>query len=56
VDLQDWLTNSLVTVGVKGRRYFQERIIHHLSGEQVARALKVAWNDEVERLTASMSA
>jgi len=52
VDIQEWLINTLVTVGVKGRKYFQERVIHHLSGDQIPKALRVAWNEEIENLTA----
>lgn len=51
VDIYEWVTNALVTVGVKGRRHFQERVIQHLSDEEVPQALKVAWNEEVTRLT-----
>jgi len=51
VDIQEWLCNTLVTVGVKGRKHFQERVVHHLSGDQIPKVLKVAWNEEVEKLT-----
>jgi hypothetical protein len=51
VDIQKWLTNTLVTVGASGRKYFQERIIHHLSSQQVQKALKLAWNEVIEDLT-----
>jgi len=52
VDIQEWVTNTLAIVGNKGREHFQQRIIYHLSGEQVPKALKVAWNEEIARLTA----
>ncbi|MBI4641756.1 MAG: hypothetical protein HY731_13755 [Candidatus Tectomicrobia bacterium] len=51
VDIHEWLINTLVTVGVKGRKYFQERVIDHLSGDQIPKALKVVWNEEIENLT-----
>ena len=51
VDIQDWLINALVLVGVKGRQLFQDRIVHYLSEEQVAKAIRVAWNEEITRLT-----
>lgn len=51
VDIQEWLINTLVTVGVKGRKYFQERVVHHLSEDQIPKVLKVAWNEEIENLT-----
>jgi hypothetical protein len=51
VDIQEWLINTLVTIGVKGRKYFQDRIVCHLSGDQIPKVLKVAWNVEIENLT-----
>jgi hypothetical protein len=50
VDIQGWFINTLVIVGAKGRQYFQERIIHHLSQEHIPKALKIAWNEEITRL------
>lgn len=52
VDIKDWLVHSLVTVGVKGRKQYQERVVHHLSGSQVPKTLKVAWNAAMASLTA----
>jgi hypothetical protein len=52
VDLQEWLINTLATVGIKGRKHFQEGIIHHLSEDQVPKTLKVAWNEEIGKLIA----
>jgi len=52
VDIQEWLTNTLVPVGLKGREYFQGRVVHHLSGNQIPKVLKVAWNEEIDNLTA----
>jgi hypothetical protein len=51
VDIRDWLVNTLVTVGAKGRRLFQQRVVCHLSGDRVHKALKVAWNEEIGHLT-----
>lgn len=52
VDVREWVINTLVTVGVKGRKYFQERLIHHISGDQIPKMLKVVWNEEIEKLIA----
>jgi hypothetical protein len=52
VDIQEWIISTLVTVGLKGRKHFQDRIAHHLTGTQVFKALKVAWNEELQKLTA----
>lgn len=53
VDIGEWLLNTLVTVGAKGRRLFQQNIAEQLSENQVPKALKVAWNDEIQNLTLS---
>jgi hypothetical protein len=50
IDISEWLANTLVTVGNQGRRIFQERIIYHLSKENMPKSLKVAWNEEITRL------
>jgi hypothetical protein len=52
VDIAEWLFNTLVTVGRDGRKQFQARIIEHLGREEVPAAVKVAWNEEIEKLTA----
>jgi hypothetical protein len=52
VDIREWIFNTLVTVGREGRKRFQERVIAHLEQEGVKRALRVAWNQEMEKLTA----
>lgn len=52
VDIEEWLFNTLVTVGREGRKHFQERGITHLEQEGVKRVLRVAWNQEMEKLTA----
>ena len=51
VDIRDWVVNTLVTVGSKGRGIFQERMLAILSDEQVPKALKLAWNEQIGRLT-----
>lgn len=52
VDIREWLFNTLVTIGRNGRKHFQTRLIEHLRREEVTTAAKVAWNEEIERLTA----
>jgi len=49
VDILEWLTSTLATIGPEGRQYFQECLIRHLSDESVPTVLKVMWNEEVER-------
>lgn len=50
VDIEGWLINILTLIGVKGRMVFQERVIEHLSRDQIPKALKIAWNEEIARL------
>ena len=52
VDIQEWITNTLVTVGLSGRKLFQDKLLHHLSQQGVTKILRVAWNEDVEKLTA----
>ncbi len=52
VDIGEWLFNTLVTVGRDGRKQFQARLIEHLRRAEVTTAVKVAWNEEIEKLTA----
>lgn len=52
VDIAEWIVNTLVTVGREARKCFQHKLIHHLSGDQVPKMLKVAWNEEMEKLIA----
>lgn len=51
IDIGGWLINSLVIIGVRGRRIFQDKMISHLSDKSIPKALKVAWNEEIERIT-----
>ncbi len=51
VDLRGWLVNSLVVVGVEGRMLFHDRMREHLADPEVSKMLKLAWNEEVEKLT-----
>ena len=50
-DIRDWLVNSLVTVGSVGRAMFHRKMREHLAAASTLTALRVAWNEEVERLT-----
>jgi len=51
VDIRDWLVNSLVTVGSDGRAMYHQAVRQHLASGDAPAALKVAWNEEVEKLT-----
>lgn len=51
VDIREWVINTLVTVGSRGRRVFQDRLLHHLSAPEVPKTLKVAWNEKISGLT-----
>jgi hypothetical protein len=50
VDMWEWLTSTLATVGSEGRQYFQECLLRHLSDKAVPNTLKLMWNEEAERL------
>jgi hypothetical protein len=51
-DIEEWLVNTLVTVGVQGRQAFQQRILFHMSKPDVPKTVKIAWNQEIGQLLA----
>ena len=51
VDIFNWATMSLVTMGQTGRSAFNAQLIALLDADDVPRSLKVAWNDLVGKLT-----
>lgn len=50
--LRDWILVILATLGHAGRTTFNEVLIQTLEGSDVPATLKVAWNNEIGRLTA----
>ena len=53
VDIREWVNSSLVTIGSRGRKDFQELMLAHLAAIGVPKALKVMWNEEMERIVTS---
>lgn len=51
VDLKGWIISSLVTVGAKGRVLFNRILTALLEDQDVPKAVKVAWNNQVQELT-----
>jgi len=43
--IEDWLVNSLGTLGSNCRKTFTAELVRLLDGAGVPAALKVAWND-----------
>ncbi len=52
VIIEDWLPMVLATIGPDGRLGFNERLLDMLGEDGVPRLLKVAWNDQITKLTA----
>jgi len=48
--VRDWIIALLSTVGSEGRKTFNQRFMELLDTQDIPRALKVAWNDQVDRL------
>lgn len=48
VDLSAWVYDTLATLGSAGRRAFQENMVELLSGSDVPRAIRLAWNEALQ--------
>ncbi len=46
-DIQNWIVNNLATLGIKGREVFKEELQRLISGPDVPKTMKVAWNERV---------
>lgn len=53
VDIRQWVINSLVTVGKAGRELFNRNLQSALSGTEVSRQIKVAWNSAITAITST---
>ncbi len=51
VEIKEWILMSLATMGRTGRAIFNKVLAELLDGPEVPRTLKVAWNDQISRLT-----
>jgi|ERR1041385_4388524 hypothetical protein len=52
IPVKDWILTILSTIGPRCRRIFTERFMELLGTKGVPAALKVAWNDQLDRLLA----
>jgi hypothetical protein len=50
LDVKNWILMSLATMGTRGRRIFNEKFMELLDAPDVPRSVKMAWNDQVDRL------
>jgi SacI-like restriction endonuclease len=53
VEIKNWIKAVLATVGIKGRGIFNRVLVERLDAADIPPALKVAWNEQVARITAS---
>jgi len=51
IDIKNWLLVTLATLGGVGRQVFMEKVIEMLSSNDVPKSLKVAWNEQMARIT-----
>ena len=51
LDIKDWILVVLATIGVKGRQEFNRSLCERLEMDDIPAGLKVAWNEEILRLT-----
>lgn len=50
VDMEDWITMMLATVGKPGRQTFIQEILRLLEEPGTPQFVKVAWNDQLSKL------
>lgn len=55
LDFKNWILMTLATVGGRGRALFNSHLISQLTTPSVPKAVKLAWNNALETLTASPS-
>lgn len=51
LDVKDWMLIVLATIGAKGRQDFNRSLCERLEMEDIPASLKVAWNEEILRIT-----
>lgn len=52
LDIKQWILMSLATMGNRGRVTFNRVLVSLLEGPEISRTLKVAWNEQIAKLTA----
>ena len=51
LEIKEWIIMSLATMGKQGRATFNKLLVNLLDKPDVPRTLKVAWNDQIVRIT-----
>ncbi len=51
LQVKDWMLIVLATIGAKGRQHFNRSLVGRLEDDDIPAGLKVAWNEEILRLT-----
>jgi predicted peroxiredoxin len=50
VDIAEWVRSTLASTGAAGRRAFQAAMVETLAAPDVPKTVKLAWNEELERV------
>jgi hypothetical protein len=53
LEMENWLTTILSTIGRAGRDVFNRIVVEKLQVTDMPTALKVAWNEQIARLVAA---
>ncbi len=51
LEIKDWIVNCLALVGTEGRVVFNKNLLELLDSTDIPKALKVAWNDQIQNIT-----
>lgn len=50
LEIRDWMSMSLATMGRKGRAAFNRALVNLIDAGDIPRTLKVAWNEQIARI------
>lgn len=56
LEIKNWILMVLATIGSRGRSVFNRELIKLLDSADVPKSLKVAWNEQIDRITGSSAA
>jgi DNA polymerase III delta prime subunit len=52
LEMRNWLRTILSTIGRAGRDVFNRVVVQKLEANEVPTALKVSWNEQIDRIIA----
>ena len=53
IEIRNWIVTTLGTLGVRGRALFCQELANRLDQQDVPKPMKVSWNEQIDRITAT---